>query len=49
MLYSMWINRDVNVVGDICGRKDMEDIEGFIELKMKEKEKGKINVGGIFK
>lgn len=27
----------------------MEDIEGFTELKMKEKEKGKTNVGGILK
>lgn len=46
----MWINRDVNAVGDIYERKGLEDTEeGFTELKMKEKEKGKTKTGGILK
>lgn len=43
------MNYDINANGDICERKNIEGIEGFTKLKMKEKEKGKTKMGWILK
>lgn len=43
------MNCDINAEGDTHERKNIEGIEVFTKLKMKEKEKGKTKVGWILK
>lgn len=49
MLNSIWINRAINAIGDICGSEDIGSIEEFMKLKIKEKKREKNKIGGILK